>query len=113
MKAQDPRGGRIINNGSIFAHTPRPGSACLHRDEHAMTGLTKSLSLDGRPHGIACGQIDIGNAATDMSDGESRTGARQAEARAGGAGADVRRPARRGGGAVAWRGCRWTPTCSS
>jgi NAD(P)-dependent dehydrogenase (short-subunit alcohol dehydrogenase family) len=67
MKAQEPRGGRIINNGSISAHTPRPGSICYTATKHAMTGLTKSLSLDGRPYGIACGQIDIGNAATDMT----------------------------------------------
>jgi NAD(P)-dependent dehydrogenase (short-subunit alcohol dehydrogenase family) len=67
MKTQDPRGGRIINNGSISAHTPRPGSICYTATKHAMTGLTKSLSLDGRPYGIACGQIDIGNAATDMT----------------------------------------------
>jgi NAD(P)-dependent dehydrogenase (short-subunit alcohol dehydrogenase family) len=68
MKAQDPRGGRIINNGSISAHTPRPGSICYTATKHAMTGLTKSLSLDGRPFDIACGQIDIGNAATEMTE---------------------------------------------
>ena len=67
MKAQEPRGGRIINNGSISAHTPRPGSICYTATKHAMTGLTKSLSLDGREYGIACGQIDIGNAATEMT----------------------------------------------
>ena len=80
MKSQDPRGGRIINNGSISAHTPRPGSAAYTATKHAMTGLTKSLSLDGRPHGIACGQIDIGNAATDMTTGIAH-GARQADGR--------------------------------
>ena len=80
MKAQDPRGGRIINNGSISAHAPRPGSAAYTSTKHAMTGLTKSLSLDGRAHGIACGQIDIGNAATEMTAGISR-GARQADGR--------------------------------
>ena len=80
MKAQDPRGGRIINNGSISAHAPRPGSAAYTTTKHAMTGLTKSLSLDGRPHGIACGQIDIGNAATDMTTGIAH-GARQADGR--------------------------------
>jgi NAD(P)-dependent dehydrogenase (short-subunit alcohol dehydrogenase family) len=80
MKAQDPRGGRIINNGSISAHTPRPGSAAYTATKHAMTGLTKSLSLDGRAHGIACGQIDIGNAATPMTAGIAR-GARQADGR--------------------------------
>ena len=67
MKAQDPRGGRIINNGSISAHAPRPGSICYTATKHALTGLTKSLSLDGRAYDIACGQIDIGNAATDMT----------------------------------------------
>ena len=68
MKAQVPGGGRIINNGSISAHTPRPGSICYTATKHAMTGLTKSLSLDGRAFGIACGQIDIGNAATEMTE---------------------------------------------
>ena len=67
MKRQDPKGGRIINNGSISAHTPRPNSAAYTSTKHAMTGLTKSLALDGRPHGIACGQIDIGNAETPMT----------------------------------------------
>jgi NAD(P)-dependent dehydrogenase (short-subunit alcohol dehydrogenase family) len=67
MRAQEPGGGRIINNGSISAHTPRPGSAAYTATKHAITGLTKSLSLDGRPFGIACGQIDIGNAATEMT----------------------------------------------
>ena len=67
MKAQDPRGGRIINNGSISAHTPRPGSVGYTVTKHAITGLTKSISLDGRRHNIACGQIDIGNANTEMT----------------------------------------------
>jgi NAD(P)-dependent dehydrogenase (short-subunit alcohol dehydrogenase family) len=67
MKAQDPRGGRIINNGSISAHTPRPNSAPYTATKHAMTGLTKCISLDGRKYDIACGQIDIGNAATEMT----------------------------------------------
>ncbi|MFE4666797.1 SDR family oxidoreductase [Streptomyces sp. NPDC056716] len=67
MKEQDPRGGRIINNGSISAHTPRPRSVAYTATKHALTGLTKSLSLDGRPYDIAVGQIDIGNAATDMT----------------------------------------------
>ncbi|MET9494691.1 SDR family oxidoreductase [Streptomyces sp. NPDC006552] len=67
MKEQDPGGGRIINNGSISAHTPRPHSIAYTATKHALTGLTKSLSLDGRPYRIACGQIDIGNAATDMT----------------------------------------------
>jgi NAD(P)-dependent dehydrogenase (short-subunit alcohol dehydrogenase family) len=68
MKAQDPRGGRIINNGSISAYAPRPNSAPYTATKHAVTGLTKSISLDGRKYDIACGQIDIGNAITEMSD---------------------------------------------
>ncbi|MEU1098941.1 SDR family oxidoreductase [Streptomyces sp. NPDC005877] len=67
MKEQDPRGGRIINNGSISAHAPRPNSVAYTATKHAMTGLTKALSLDGRPYRIAVGQIDIGNAATEMT----------------------------------------------
>ena len=67
MKSQDPRGGRIINNGSISAHAPRPNSAPYTSTKHAITGLTKSTSLDGRKYDIACGQIDIGNAATDLA----------------------------------------------
>jgi NAD(P)-dependent dehydrogenase (short-subunit alcohol dehydrogenase family) len=67
MKRQSPRGGRIINNGSISAHAPRPNSAPYTATKHAITGLTKSIALDGRPHGIACGQIDIGNASTPMT----------------------------------------------
>ncbi len=68
MKSQSPRGGRIINNGSISAHAPRPHSAPYTATKHAMTGLTKSTSLDGRRYDIACGQIDIGNAATPMTE---------------------------------------------
>ena len=67
MKAQDPQGGRIINNGSISAHSPRPGTVGYTVTKHAITGLTKSISLDGRPFNIACGQIDIGNANTEMT----------------------------------------------
>ena len=67
MKAQEPRGGRIINNGSISATTPRPNTAPYTATKHAITGLTKSTALDGRAFNIACGQIDIGNAATDMT----------------------------------------------
>ncbi|MEU7006210.1 SDR family oxidoreductase [Streptomyces sp. NPDC046332] len=67
MKEQSPQGGRIINNGSVSAHVPRPHSIAYTATKHAMTGLTKSLSLDGRPYRIACGQIDIGNAATEMT----------------------------------------------
>src|ERR1051326_4805573 len=82
MKSQEPRGGRIINNGSISAHVPRPHSAPYTATKHAITGLTKSIALDGRPHDIACGQIDIANAATErtqrmaqgvlQADGETR-----------------------------------------
>ena len=68
MKAQDPRGGRIINNGSISAHVPRPNSAPYTATKHAITGLTRSISLDGRKYDIACSQIDIGNAATEMTE---------------------------------------------
>jgi NAD(P)-dependent dehydrogenase (short-subunit alcohol dehydrogenase family) len=67
MKRQTPKGGRIINNGSISAHAPRPNSAPYTATKHAITGLTKSIALDGRPYGIACGQIDIGNASTSMT----------------------------------------------
>ncbi len=67
MKAQQPQGGRIINNGSISAYVPRPHSAPYSSTKHAITGLTRSISLDGRPYNIACGQIDIGNAGKEMS----------------------------------------------
>ena len=72
MKTQSPRGGRIINNGSISAHVPRPFSAPYTATKHAITGLTRATSLDGRAHDIACGQIDIGNAATDMTERMTR-----------------------------------------
>ena len=78
FKAQTPQGGRIINNGSISAHVPRPFSAPYTAAKHAMTGLTRSISLDGRPHNITCGQIDIGNAATDMTERIRTTGVLQA-----------------------------------
>ena len=78
MKAQTPQGGRIINNGSISAHTPRPDSAPYTATKHAMTGLTKSISLDGRKYNIACGQLDIGNAATEMTERMTK-GVRQAD----------------------------------
>ena len=68
MKSQQPRGGRIINNGSISAHAPRPNSVPYTATKHAITGLTKCISLDGREHDIACSQIDIGNAVTEMSE---------------------------------------------
>ncbi|WP_421725578.1 SDR family oxidoreductase [Bauldia sp.] len=67
MKAQDPQGGRIINNGSISATTPRPNAIAYNATKHGVTGITKSIALEGRPYSIACGQIDIGNAATDMT----------------------------------------------
>jgi NAD(P)-dependent dehydrogenase (short-subunit alcohol dehydrogenase family) len=78
MKAQDPQGGRIINNGSVSAHVPRPFAVAYTASKHAITGLTKAISLEGRPYRIACGQIDIGNAATDMT-GPMGTGVPQAD----------------------------------
>jgi len=77
MKDQSPRGGRIINNGSISAHVPRPNSAPYTSTKHGVTGLTRSISLDGRKHDIACGQIDIGNAETEMA-ARMKTGVPQA-----------------------------------
>jgi NAD(P)-dependent dehydrogenase (short-subunit alcohol dehydrogenase family) len=78
MREQAPQGGRIINNGSISAYVPRPGAASYTATKHAITGLTKAISLDGRPFGIACGQIDIGNTATDMTSNMS-SGSLQAD----------------------------------
>ena len=78
MKSQDPRGGRIINNGSISAHAPRPNSAPYTATKHAVTGLTKCISLDCRKYDIACGQIDIGNAATEMTE-RMKSGVAQAD----------------------------------
>lgn len=78
MRDQDPQGGRIINNGSISASVPRPGSAPYTSTKHAITGLTRSISLDGRPWNIACGQIDIGNTASDMTE-KMQTGIAQAD----------------------------------
>jgi NADP-dependent 3-hydroxy acid dehydrogenase YdfG len=78
MKAQRPRGGRIINNGSISAQTPRPRAVAYTATKHAVTGLTKAISLEGRAHDIACGQIDVGNAATAMTAGIA-AGALQAD----------------------------------
>ncbi|WP_439576335.1 SDR family oxidoreductase [Elioraea sp.] len=80
MKDQTPRGGRIINNGSISAHTPRPDSAPYTATKHAITGLTKTIALDGRKYDIACGQVDIGNAATPMTQRMQR-GVKQADGR--------------------------------
>jgi NAD(P)-dependent dehydrogenase (short-subunit alcohol dehydrogenase family) len=78
MRSQEPRGGRIINNGSISAHSPRPRSIAYTATKHAITGLTKATALDGRPYGIACGQIDVGNAATEMT-GRMAEGVLQAD----------------------------------
>lgn len=72
MRRQAPQGGRIINNGSVSAHVPRPGSVAYTASKHAVTGMTRTLSLDGRAFGIACGQIDIGNALTEMSASQTR-----------------------------------------
>lgn len=72
MRRQDPSGGRIINNGSISAHVPRPGSIAYTASKHAVTGMTRTLSLDGRPFGITCGQIDIGNAMTDLAASQTK-----------------------------------------
>ncbi len=80
MKAQRPQGGRIVNNGSISAHAPRPDSAPYTATKHAVTGLTKSISLDGRAYDIACGQIDIGNAVTELA-ARMATGVKQADGR--------------------------------
>ena len=80
MKAQDPRGGRIINNGSISAHTPRPGTAPYTATKHAITGLTKQTSLDCRAYDICCGQVDIGNAATPLTE-KMETGMPQGDGR--------------------------------
>jgi NAD(P)-dependent dehydrogenase (short-subunit alcohol dehydrogenase family) len=78
MRDQRPQGGRIINIGSVSAHAPRPHSVAYTASKHAVTGITKSIALDGRPHGIACGQIDIGNAATEMT-AAFQEGVRQAD----------------------------------
>ena len=78
MRHQEPSGGRIINNGSISAHAPRPRSLAYTATKHAVSGLTKQVQLDGRPYGISCGQIDVGNAATAMGDGVAQ-GALQAD----------------------------------
>jgi len=78
MRRQDPQGGRIVNNGSISAHAPRPGSVCYTATKHGVTGLTRTLALDGRAFGIACGQIDIGNALTAMA-ARFQTGVPQAD----------------------------------
>ena len=111
MKDQNPAGGRIINNGSISAHAPRPNSAPYTATKHAVTGLTKSTSLDGRKYDIACGQIDIGNALTEMA-AQMTKGVPQANGDDRGR-ADDGRAARRQRGRSTWRACRWRPTSSS
>ena len=104
MRHQTPQGGRIINNGSISAHVPRPGSAPYTMSKHAVTGLTRTLGLDGRAFNIACGQIDIGNALTDMAGRRPRACRRPT----GGS-----RSSRRWmwqmwrGRSCTWRTCRW------
>ena len=107
MKRQKPQGGRIINNGSISAHTPRP-MASYNATKHAVTGLTKSIALDGRAHDIACGQIDIGNALTEMAR-RMTSGVMQADGRGGGA---DHGPRHVGAAVRTWRTCRSRPTCS-
>ena len=110
MKGQTPQGGRIINNGSISAHAPRPNSAPYTATKHAITGLTKSTSLDGRKYNIACGQIDIGNAMTEMA-ARMAKGVPQARRRiAVEPLMDVQHVA---DASCTWPACRWTPTCSS
>ena len=111
MRDQSPRGGRIINNGSISATTPRPLSAPYTATKHAITGLTKSTSLDGRAYDIACGQIDIGNAGTDMT-ARMAEGVLQADGTQR-AGADVRRRRRSAAPSPTWPRCRSTRTSSS
>ena len=111
MKSQDPRGGRIINNGSISAHAPRPHSAPYTATKHAVTGLTKCISLDGRAHDIACSQIDIGNARdrAGREDGEGRPAGRRVDPGR----ADDGRGPRAAARSSTWRTCRSTPTSRS
>ena len=110
MKSQTPKGGRIVNNGSISAYTPRPNSVAYTSSKHAITGLTKCIALDGRKHDIACGQLDIGNADTAMG-GRMKAGVPQASGEV--------RPSRCSTWSTAarpsatWRACRSTPTCCS
>ena len=113
MKAQDPRGGRIINNGSISAHAPRPCSVAYTSTKHAVTGLTKSTSLDCRDYDICCGQIDIGNAATPLTERMVQgQGVMQADGTHGGGAAHGGRRCRPGRG-LHGQACRSTPTCCS
>jgi NAD(P)-dependent dehydrogenase (short-subunit alcohol dehydrogenase family) len=110
MKAQSPRGGRIINNGSISAHAPRPNSAPYTATKHAITGLTKSTALDGRAFDIACGQIDIGNAATEMT---ARMSARRAAGRTANSPEPTMDVEHVATPWSTWRACRSTPMCRS
>jgi NAD(P)-dependent dehydrogenase (short-subunit alcohol dehydrogenase family) len=98
MRDQDPRGGRIINNGSISAHVPRPQAVAYTATKHAVTGLTRAISLEGRAHDVACGQIDVGNAATEMTAAMER-GVLQADGRIA---AEPTMPARHVADAVLW-----------
>ena len=110
MRDQTPRGGRIINNGSISAHAPRPGSVAYTTTKHAVTGLTKSIALDGRQYDICSGQIDIGNAATPMT-ARSTNGQMQPY---GQMAVEARMDVNHVGAQVAsWPICRWSPMCSS
>ena len=110
MKRQKPHGGRIINNGSISAHAPRPNTAAYTSTKHAITGLTKCISLDGRPFDIACGQIDIGNAATEMTERMRRGSSRRAARRWSSPAWTSRTSQER---SSSWPGSRSTRTCSS
>ena len=112
MKAQDPRGGRIINNGSISAHAPRPHSVAYTATKHAITGLTKSTSLDGRKYDIACSQIDIGNAATAADRAHGQGGRAAGRRQDGGRAAHGRRRTSAAPWST-WPTCRSTPTCCS
>ncbi len=113
MKAQDPRGGRIINNGSISAHTPRPRSVAYTATKHAVTGLTKSTALDCRGYDICCSQIDIGNAATPLTERMVQGQGVHAGGRPHGGRAAHERRRRRPGGGLHRQACRSTPTCCS
>ena len=104
MKRQQPQGGRIINNGSISAHTPRPLSIAYNATKHAVSGITKSIALDGHAHDIACGQIDIGNALTEMARKQTQGSARPTAAS---------RPSRRWTWTRSARRSRTWPTCRS
>jgi NAD(P)-dependent dehydrogenase (short-subunit alcohol dehydrogenase family) len=110
MKSQNPKGGRIVNNGSISAYTPRPNSVAYTSSKHAITGLTKCIALDGRQHDIACGQLDVGNADTAMG-GRMKAACHRPTARSRRSRCSIlSTPDRR---SATWRACRSTPTCCS